>query len=515
MALAMTRPRKHPKTGIYWFRKRVPDDLQKLVGKREEKQSLGTRDPAEAKRKHLAMLAAVEERWANLRAGPRTLTEREAHDIAQHAYDYWLTTHRDNPSQQPWKIALGEKLFPPEVHTMRRPSNPDPSWEEVAEQAEIQELEGFCIRSADARLEALGWSVDDEGRRKTAKAFASAIQRASLTLEEWAKGNFLERRPLAALSTAAGEQQAFPSTRTIEPALFDDLVKGWAAEKKPAAKTLYAWKAVVEKLKKAIGHDDAARLTPDEMINWKTSLIEAGFQPKTIRDAHLVPVRAILQWAVDNRKLPSNPAERITMDVKKKAATSRRGYTEPEAKIVLKAAAAEKDAVKRWVPWLCAYSGARVAEICQLRREDIVEIDRIWCFKIDPQAGSIKTAGSERAVPLHPALIEAKFLDFVRKVKKGPLFIDLPEDRFGSRGGNGTKVLGRWVRNLGLKDERLAPNHSWRHRLKTLGRRHGLAPDIVDAITGHQRKTVADTYGEFPMDALHREISKIPTLKLD
>ena len=57
--------------------------------------------------------------------------------------------------------------------------------------------------------------------------------------------------------------------RAIRTIYVDDLVKGWAAEKKPAAKTLYAWKAVIEKLKKSIGHDNAARLTPE----WKTDTI--------------------------------------------------------------------------------------------------------------------------------------------------------------------------------------------------------------------------------------------------
>ncbi|MCU4181788.1 site-specific integrase [Bosea sp. BH3] len=509
MALAMARPWKHPKTGIYWFRKRVPDELRARLGKTEEKQSLGTRDPAEAKIKQLEVLAAVEVRWANLKAGPRTLSEREAHEFARSAHDRWLARYRDNPSQQPWPVELGTKLFPAPLKL----------WDELApidlttldtEGSKIRELEAWCMREVDADLAVRGLQIDDAGRLTYAKAIAAAILRASLTLAEMANGY---AGPTAADAVINGAPVPIRASAQA-PVSFDDLVKGWAAEKKPAAKTLYAWKAVVEKLKKSIGHDDAARLTPDDMLRWKASLIEAEFKPKTIRDANLVPIRAILQWAVDNRKLPSNPAERVTMDVKSKAAGSRRSYTEVEAKTVLAAAAKETDAVKRWVPFLCAYSGARVAEICQLRFEDIVEIDGIWCFKIDPQAGSIKTAGSERAVPLHPALIEAKFLDFVRKVKKGPLFADLPADRFGSRGGNGTKVLGRWVRNLGLTDERLAPNHSWRHRLKTLGRRHGLAPDIVDAITGHQRKTVADTYGEFPMEALHRELSKIPTLKL-
>ena len=52
MILAMSRPWKHLKSGVYWLRKRVPDDLRKLVGKREEKRSLLTRDASEAKRRH-------------------------------------------------------------------------------------------------------------------------------------------------------------------------------------------------------------------------------------------------------------------------------------------------------------------------------------------------------------------------------------------------------------------------------------------------------------------------------
>ncbi|HEY8132552.1 MAG TPA: hypothetical protein VII12_11745 [Thermoanaerobaculia bacterium] len=36
----MSRPSKHPKTGIYQLRKVVPEDLRKLVGKREEKLSV-------------------------------------------------------------------------------------------------------------------------------------------------------------------------------------------------------------------------------------------------------------------------------------------------------------------------------------------------------------------------------------------------------------------------------------------------------------------------------------------
>ncbi len=55
---------------------------------------------------------------------------------------------------------------------------------------------------------------------------------------------------------------------------------------------------------------------------------------------------------------------------------------------------------------------------------------------IDSEAGSVKTASSERIVPLHPAIVDAGFLAFVRKVGRGPIFANLSPDRFGKRGGN-------------------------------------------------------------------------------
>src|SRR3954452_7176403 len=83
MPLAMARPWKHPDTGIYWLRCRVPADLRALVGKREEKRSLGTRDPTNATRLHSEALAAVHAQWSQLRKGPISLTRTETAEIAR------------------------------------------------------------------------------------------------------------------------------------------------------------------------------------------------------------------------------------------------------------------------------------------------------------------------------------------------------------------------------------------------------------------------------------------------
>jgi integrase len=299
-----------------------------------------------------------------------------------------------------------------------------------------------------------------------------------------------------------------------KPVSFNVLLDRWVAERKPAEKTRYEWTRVFNEFRRHVQHDDACLVTREDVVSWKNSLVDAGGSTKTIRDAKLAPLRAIFQVAVDNQLLPINPAANLPIKLKAKPGQGRRGYTNAEARIVLAAAAEARDPVRRWVPMLGAYSGARVAEICQLRVQDITEIDGIHCMSFTAEAGPLKTESSERTIPIHTAIIDAGFLEFVASIESGPLFVQLKPDKFGSRGGTGTKVLGRWVRSLGLKDTRLAPNHSWRHRMRTLARDYMLQPDLIDAITGHRKRTVADGYGEFPMRALKRELDKIPVLSL-
>jgi len=113
----MARPWKHPKTDAYWLRKGVPEALRPLVGKREEKRSLKTRDPDEARQRHAQALSEVEAQWANLRSGPRPRTEREltqkeAHALASVCYDAIIAHFADNPSTQTfWRADLGDTLF--------------------------------------------------------------------------------------------------------------------------------------------------------------------------------------------------------------------------------------------------------------------------------------------------------------------------------------------------------------------------------------------------------------------
>lgn len=92
---------------VYWFRKGVPEDLRPIVKKTEEKFSLGTRDPAEAKVRFSRALAEVEERWARLRQGAVTLTHKELLAVAGQIYAEMVAEHSENPD---FKERRGEYL---------------------------------------------------------------------------------------------------------------------------------------------------------------------------------------------------------------------------------------------------------------------------------------------------------------------------------------------------------------------------------------------------------------------
>lgn len=525
MALAMARPWKHPKTGMFWLRKRVPDDLRDVVGKREEKRSLQTKDPAEARRLHANALAEVEARWASLRRGTVSLSQREAHVIAVQFYEGFIAHYAQNPkSQTEWDPSLGDQVFRQTPSEMLRSGQAVEEWLRETFDPNLvrkQAMESWCFSLADTHCTKVGLRLAETGRRALAEAIARSVQRASLTLKRFEEGDYaLEDQPLNSFSYTRPIAEAehppttYPNGSRQAKISFGDLLEVWVKERTPREKTEYSWRRVIDQLVHFLGHDDASKLTSEDLIRWKMALVEEGLNPKTIREGKLAAVRAILQSGVDNRRLTSNVGERVTITVKARPGETKRSFTDAEARIVLSAALKAREAHCRWIPWLCAYTGARVAEVCQVRAEDILQQEGIWCVHFTPEAGALKNTNSERLVPLHPAILESGFLSFVQQVRSGPLFVDLTPDRFGSRGGNGTKVLSRFVRSLGLDDVRLSPSHSWRHRLKTLGRRHGLASDIVNAITGHGKKSIADTYGEFPIDALYRELTKIPSIQV-
>lgn len=104
MVLSMARPLKHPKTGVYWFRKAVPKNLRALLGKREELRTLRTKDPTEAREAHAAVAAEVEAYWKALRSPAQSLNNREIVALAGVFYVEITSQLSNEPgSEEAWR----------------------------------------------------------------------------------------------------------------------------------------------------------------------------------------------------------------------------------------------------------------------------------------------------------------------------------------------------------------------------------------------------------------------------
>lgn len=174
--------------------------------------------------------------------------------------------------------------------------------------------------------------------------------------------------------------------------------------------------------------------------------------------------------------------------------------------------AAKLSSAKRWVPWICAYTGARVGEIAQLRSQDVRQEEGHWIFFITPDAGTVKNKEA-RNIPVHQHLVDQGFLEFVSKADGGYLFIDVKQG-MKPRGKVQTlkNDLAEFVRTV-VSDPDIAPNHRWRHTFKTLYREvEGYDPKVLDDIVGHAARTDGEDYGDSTIKTLSAAMKRFPRL---
>lgn len=286
---------------------------------------------------------------------------------------------------------------------------------------------------------------------------------------------------------------------------------------------------VIDNLRKFLKHDDARRVTKKDLMTWRDHLLKE-LSAKTVSDIYLSTVRSLFGWAADNDRLPENVAASVKQAKPRKTYSRERGYTDAEAQKLLKASRAYQPHAdefgyvresqkmvdtKRWVPIICAFSGARISEIIQLRKEDVRQVQGRWIIRITPDAGTVK-AGGYRDVPLHRQIVDEGFIEFVKSAEAGPLFHNATDPEKYKRAAQiVSNKISDWVRIAKLCPEGVQPNHAWRHRFKTQCRELGISDRVVDAIQGHAGRTAADDYGDVTLKTKISAIDRLPKYKIN
>jgi len=310
------------------------------------------------------------------------------------------------------------------------------------------------------------------------------------------------------------------------------MFEGYAAQDGSRTTTVKQFRAMIDHLVAFLGHDDAKAVGLPELVKWRERLRVEPMKngkprsAKTINDSYIAAVSAMFSYGLNQLLIPVNPAKELSKVKVPKAAKLRdRDFTKAERKAILTAALApasgnlspQRALARRWVPWICAYSGARVNEITPLRKGDVRKIEGVWTIHITPEAAENKM-NEARIFPVHEHLIAQGFIEAIRDLPDGPLFYNPELQRGGSDRGQHKKVgmfLADWVRNtVGIKDEAIMPNHAWRHTFKTICFEAQVEERAADYMQGHASKGQGRRYGANTIPALAAQLAKFPRFEV-
>ncbi len=426
---------KPTKSGGFVARKRIPTDVQaeyrRLYGVTwEERLNTGpgvTVNLARAKEREWR--TEIENRIQNIRAQRngigRALTPQQARALAGEWY-HWFTNrhlakHRSASHWEDYLSDVADQIRDTVMPATASDGDPDEEWEMSTRARE-------AVRPLLADLGET--SVFLASREVTLDQASRAIFLDYLYSDFAAALRLLIRRARGDYSTD-GRPNQFPKfARTPDPALTPwMLFERWIAAVEPAISTVDRWRAVFLQVEKDFLGQSAAALTSEEAHAWLNGLINKKRTAATVRGTWLNAAKTVWGWALEQRLVAGNPFADIRLSVQRRIWTREtKAFRSDEARTILSATLAVADtgrksaAAKRWIPWLCAYTGARSGEIAQLRGSDVIERDGITAIRITPEAGTVKSRQT-RVVPIHEHLIEQGFLSFVQQSGKGPLFL--------------------------------------------------------------------------------------------
>jgi integrase len=447
MAFRMAALVRSKKSGEYTARKGIPKDVRetyaRLYGPRWEvlfKLPAGT-STHEARTRYAEWLAEVETRFAALRAAAngqgQPLTRINAIALAGRWYTWFIAQHENDPRVPKHWREMDDHLaynilYPEAPEEFLENPKADPHWRWTKE-PEVRE----AVRPQIAELARVATFLASEGLALNAEAYALFVDAVSDNLQLAIA--LLGRR-------AAGDYSPDENVQTF-PAFTDSperkaigldcwqLFEAYVKAKKPADGTVARWNAVFSQMQRDFAGTGAGGITEDTARSWVAGLISEKRSAETVREVWLAASRSVFSWAARHKHIVKNPFADVKVDVPRRSRSREtKAFKAEEVRLILRASMAYKlprtarERTRRWVMWLCAYSGARSGEITQLRGIDVIARGDFCVMTLTPKAGTIKTRQT-RIVPIHEHIIEQGFLDVVRQVGSGPLFYNVRVSR--------------------------------------------------------------------------------------
>lgn len=502
--------------------------------------SLQTRDAGTAQIRRSVARAELAKLYDAVRRGPVRLTKRQIDAMAGEVYRHLIREWGDDPGTpecwEAWKAftraCLEGRVWDERIQGIQ-PIQPGMTEEQAAARAifgddltvginalprtyETEALEQRCGRLAHFVFDAHHVVLDPAQRLPLLQEIARAALQAGWQLKRHALGDW---RP-------DPEAARFPSYPEPPPpaVTFDAVYKHWCDTENPAPSSRRNRRVCIGKIVKHLGRADMMTVTEADILGWRAAMLKGDLAPSTVK-VTLEAIKAHFAFARGQRMIPSNPFSELRVTFKAdnhpRKTEEKTGYDMEEIARLIRISRNETIPARQWLPLLSAATGARISELAQLWGQRVVEIDGVWTLLIRPaeDQGRLKNKFAVRDIPLHPAVVKAGFIDFVRTRGSGPLFYDeqttprAPDQLHPSSWPSNR--LAAWIRSQGFDDPTKSPNHACRHFFKTVAHEVGVDPIVANWLQGHRTPGEATRYRHVGRDraGLYRAVCMIPLEK--
>lgn len=369
----------------------------------------------------------------------------------------------------------------------------------------------------------------------------AAVKMVDLQLRRHA-GEIVDTPPLPVTGPMAGAKK-----QGNDPTL-SDIYERWKLERKPPEKTASDFWTYCRRFIELHGDLPVTAITKRHVVDFKDALLRLPtklpaahaiwpmprilkeyadnaevprLSSSTVNEKGLAAIKAMLNWASSNAFCELNVAAGVRAVTGKVIEDSRLPYSTSDLKTIFsfpvfssgerpKGGAGE---AAFWLPILALYTGARLEEIGSLRLKDCQTERGVSYFDlttIEP-GKKLKTNSSRRKIPYHPKLVELGWTQYVEHAAAAGwerLFPDL-HSTTGEVTANWSKWWGRYARIHGITDKRKV-FHSFRHTFIDACRDNGVSKEHTQAIDGHGRTSVEDSYGlGYSVPILAEAIAKV------
>ncbi|MGL6622407.1 tyrosine-type recombinase/integrase [Aeromonas veronii] len=202
----------------------------------------------------------------------------------------------------------------------------------------------------------------------------------------------------------------------------------------------------------------------------------------------------MLNFAVQMEYTAKNPFDQVK--IRCAQPTPRQRWELPQLKTLFSSESFTQHAYNNvddyWIPLVLLHTGARPAEICQLRVSDVMTQDNIACLNItdEGEAQSIKNGNSRRFVPIHSRLIALGFLHYVelrRRQGHVQLFSCTATGEFGEWTKNFECRFSRYLGKLGFVAGQRPTAYGFRHTVIDELQQRDTPEHAVADLAGHSK----------------------------